>query len=1038
MKYKKLEEEHDDHEKKLSTRFTLRDRLEIFVLLLTVGGGFIVILHFTSPPFLHSHFTNSTWWTDTAFGWTKPHTSTFDQFTQTDLDMTFDDIRENEGDSLESNPYHVQSLVQNERNILFVKKTDPHLKVSGQHGGIEVKKIVADIQRDVDTILDSKFMKTIEEDASSSTKQCDVLPENERFDCHPEKLATAVSCTARGCCWGQADGKHGNNSSSGFKMSVPYCYYPKNYDGYKVIDQHLESPSEMKVSLKRTTSTYYPRDVSELSMEISYETPYRLRIKISDPAEARWEVPMSRPKSVPRENTDNNMYSVQVAGKNQPFHLTVTRKSSNTPLMNTTGAFMFTDQFLQLSYFLPSTYIYGLGEHRDTLMHSVNWTSFVFWNKDQPPAENTNLYGSHPFYLVMENDSSSHGVLLLNSNAMEAILQPSPAITWRTIGGILDFYIFLGPTPADVVSQYTEVIGRTFMPPYWSLGFHQCRWGYTTAQKTLDIANKLTKAGMPQDVQWNDIDYADGKRDFTTSPKFGDQKGLIDTLHSQGKHYIMIVDPGISNSQKPGSYLPYDLGLSMNIYINNTDDKPLVGKVWPGSTVFPDFTNPLSVEYWTTVVKTFQDSVKFDGMWIDMNEISNFVTGSTTGCSLTDRYEHPPYLPGVKGGSLRFTTICASAKQYLSRTYNVHNLYGLGETYASYQALLAARPGKRPFIISRSTFPSQGHFGGHWTGDNDATYYDMYKSISDILSFNMFGIPMVGSDICGFRHATNEALCQRWYQLGAFYPFSRSHNDQHQPDQDPTAFSESMLDSTRSVYRIRYSLLPYLYTLFFKSHTMGDTVARPVFMEFPEDKFSYTVDKQFMWGPALMISPALEQNMTRVPAYFPRSTWFYFSNGRRMTDTGGTFYLPAPMNFINLNFRGGYIIPMQEPALTTTQSRKNNFWLVVAMPRSPLFAKGELYWDDGDSVDAYEKGQYNLIQFFARNNTLKSNIVKAGYTAEPMILGNVTVLGVTSPPKVITVNGIRTQFTYSSFQELIYVTEFRAKMLVPFTMTWTF
>lgn len=283
MKYKKLEEEHDDHEKKLSTRFTLRDWLEIFVLLLTIGGGFIVILHLTSPRFLHSHLTNSTWWTNSAFDWTKPHTSTFDQFTQTDLDMTFDDIRENEGDSLESNPYHVQSLVQNERNILFVKKTDPHLKVSGQHGGIEVKNIVADIQRDVDTILDSKFMKTIEEDVSLSTKQCDVLPENERFDCHPEKLATAVSCTARGCCWGQADGKHGNNSSSGFKMSVPYCYYPQNYDGYKVIDQHLESPSEMKVSLKRTTSTYYPRDVSELSMEISYETPYRLRIKVRYP-----------------------------------------------------------------------------------------------------------------------------------------------------------------------------------------------------------------------------------------------------------------------------------------------------------------------------------------------------------------------------------------------------------------------------------------------------------------------------------------------------------------------------------------------------------------------------------------------------------------------------------------------------------------------------------------------------------------------------------------------------------------------------------
>ncbi|XP_046554565.1 lysosomal alpha-glucosidase-like [Haliotis rubra] len=1363
MKYKKLEDEHDDHERKPATGFTLRDRAEICVVLLIVAGGFILTMHFTSPPFCHSHLTNSTWWTNTGFGWTKPHTSAFDQFTQDDLDTSFDDVRENEGkgDSLESNPYHVQSLVakiQNERNILFVEEKNPDFKVTGEHVGVD--NIVADIQGDVETILHSKFMKTIEEDASTSTKQCDILPENQRFDCHPEQSTSAASCAARGCCWGRADGSHGNSSSSGVTMSVPDCYYPRNYDGYNVIDQNMESPSQMKVTLKRTTPTYYPRDVAELKMEISYETQYRLRIKISDPAEARWEVPMPRPKSVPRENIDNNMYSVQVPGENQPFHLTVTRKSSNTPLINTTGAFMFTDQFLQLSYFLPSTFIYGLGEHRDTLMHSVNWTNFVFWNKDQPPDEDTNLYGSHPFYLMMENDTNSHGVLLLNSNAMEAVLQPSPAITWRTIGGVLDFYIFLGPSPADVVSQYTEMIGRSFMPPYWSMGYHQCRWGYTTAQKTQDIANKLTKAGMPQDIQWNDADYMDGMKDFTTSPKFGDQKGLVDTLHSQGKHYMMIVDPGISSTQKPGSYHPYDLGLSMNIFINNTDDKPLVGRVWPGPTVFPDFTNPQAVEYWTTLVKTFQDSVKFDGMWIDMNEISNFVDGSTTGCSSTDRYENPPYLPGVKGGSLKSTTICASGKQYLSRTYNVHNLYGLGESYATNIALRAARPGKRPFIISRSTFPGQGHYGGHWTGDNDAQYYDMYKSISDILSFNMFGIPMVGSDICGFRHATNEALCQ----------YSRRHApawtggmdmEKETPAQacDHIAKAYSCQAWSRdqrvpaelhwsAVYLIRYSLLPYLYTLFFKSPHYGRNSSQASsFMEFPEDKSSYSVDKQFMWGPALMISPALEQNVTSVLAYFPRSTWFYFSNGRRMTDTGGTFNLPAPMNFINLNFRGGYIIPMQEPALTTTQSRKNNFWLVVAMPRNQ-FAKGELYWDDGDSVQvrfartwtvgtswgglfstipqwlttlclrirkpwgsrsgnsmasakqgrrlppfttnatafksayrSFEEQYRNAVQclkvtihsayisvlqrqlldvggveedsspstlakqltevqshlardsirssacqmmsavmglrrlwlssravLFAchatgsagaairdgfypvpraatvvrrrleavstfkdskplleqlshasgqgpgcvsskisfcrakesvkwaqplqsaegspgpqldlapvvrqhgatvdialakrwvedapiqqalarmwvhtqgyeadsphsrvanssftvvdtgrefiqgapfghpiarslnsdgrlHRNTLRSNIVTAGYTAEPMILGNVTVLGVTSSPKTVTVNGIRTQFTYSSFQEVIYVTEFRAKMLRPFTMTWTF
>lgn len=265
----------------------------------------------------------------------------------------------------------------------------------------------------------------------------------------------------------------------------------------------------------------------------------------------------------------------------------------------------------------------------------------------------------------------------------------------------------------------------------------------------------------------------------------------------------------------------------MDIFIKNDSQQLLVGKVWPGTTVWPDFTHPLAQDYWYTLIQAFHDKIKFDGLWIDINEVSNFVDGSMDGCPYTE-YDYPPYVPAVAGGILYSATICASARQYKGRSYNLHSTYGLQETQATFEALKKTR-GKRPFVISRSTFPGQGHFGGHWTGDNKATWHDMYRSISAILTMSISGIPMVGADICGFGTPTTYQLCLRWYQLGAFYPFSRSHNAIIvKKDQDPGAFDAKFAAIVRKVYLTRYSLLPYLYYLFSRSNHIGEPVARPL------------------------------------------------------------------------------------------------------------------------------------------------------------------------------------------------------------------
>ncbi|XP_045214547.2 lysosomal alpha-glucosidase-like isoform X2 [Mercenaria mercenaria] len=881
-------------------------------------------------------------------------------------------------------------------------------------------------------------------DIPSSKKQCDITNPSEKFDCFPEKSISEEGCMRRGCCW-QKDAtrrkplKSRNENDTQAPVDVPYCFYPRNFPGYSV-DERKDTPLGFSMNLSGQPPTYYPRGVRQLAVEVYYETNQRLHVKVYDPNIKRYEVPMSVPKADQR--AANPAYTVTVSETGTPFWLSVTRKCDNSVLFSTKGAapLIFTDQFLQLSSLLPSPYIYGIGEHRNNLMLNMNWTRKTLWNRDHYPLEGTNMYGSHPFYLVMEESGKANGFFLLNSNGMDVVLQPYPAVTWRTIGGILDFYIFVGQKPADIVREYTNVVGRTFMPPYWSLGFHICKFGYKSVNDTMMVVNRVRKAEIPHDTQWNDIDYAVGRLDFTTDvERFGDQAAMVDELHRRGMKYIIIVDPGISNSQPLGSYSPYDLGVEMDIFIKNESNKLFVGRLWPGTTVFPDWSNGKSHTYWAKLIGEFWKHVAVDGLWIDMDELGTFADGSVTGCDKNSEYNSPPYLPDVAGGTLYSRTICPSARQKLSTYYNLHNMYGMMETNATYHALKSLPLRRRPFVISRSTFSGQGHYGGHWTGDNIATFYDLYKSISVILTFNMAGIPMVGADICGFQHDTTYELCLRWYQLGAFYPFSRTHSDKPTRYQDPGAFDDFFAASVRDVYQTRYSLLPYLYTLFYESYTTGTPVARAMFYEFPNNKDTYHIDNQFMWGSGLLIAPVLTEKSRSVDVYLPlNSVWYNFYSGQRLTGKGKNMTLPAPLNIINLLVQAGSIIPMQEYALTTTESRLKDFSLLIAMGTNGT-ASGSLYWDDGITQESLEMGSYNFVEFTLTENKVRSKVQVARYE-DWMLMKNVTIYGVDLCPVNVTMNGAAQAFAYDSSYKVLKMPTLkpRISLLKDFLLTWEY
>ncbi|XP_034987341.2 lysosomal alpha-glucosidase isoform X1 [Zootoca vivipara] len=855
--------------------------------------------------------------------------------------------------------------------------------------------------------------------------KCVSIPESLRFDCFPERstVVTRELCEARGCCF--VDGDWPSGSARG----VPWCFYPPDFPSYT-----LGSLNETKLGVRgfltRKAKTYYPKDVEKLQLSVEFETDARLHVKITDATESRYEVPLDVPPATKR--AENPLYTIEFS--REPFGLIVKRKSSGTVLLNTTVApLFFADQFLQISTVLPSTFIYGLGEHRSNFLHSLEWNTLTFWARDVPPTESYNLYGVHPFYLAMEKDGASHGVFLMNSNAMEVVLQPAPALTWRPIGGILDFYILLGPDPNLVVQQYQQVIGFPAMPPFWGLGFHLCRWGYGTSNETWETVKAMRNFQIPQAAQWNDIDYMDGYRDFTIdSQKFGTLPQLVEDLHKHGQHYVMILDPGISSTQPPGSYWPYDEGLKRGIFINSTQGKPLIGKVWPGLTAFPDFSNLNTHQWWLENLERFHSLVPFDGLWIDMNEPSNFVDGSLAGCS-QEELDKPPYVPAVLGNSLSAKTICASSRQNASVHYNLHNLYGLMEAKATASALVKIR-GKRPFVISRSSFPSQGRYSGHWLGDNRSEWKDMVCSIPGVLSFSLFGIPLVGADICGFLGSTTEELCTRWMQLGAFYPFARNHNTQDVKAQDPTAFSPAARTAMKAALEVRYALLPYLYSLFHRAHLQGDTVARPLFFEFPKDVATYSIDRQFLWGRGLLLTPVLEPGVNSVIGYFPRGLWYDYYTGSSVNSSGENLKMAAPLDHINVHVREGTILPTQKPGGSTAVGSGNALHLIAALSQNAN-AWGDLYWDDGESLDTFAKGDYSYFVFNVTQNTFTSTVLHSNAGATYVTVDALSVYGVREEPKTVTVNGKERPFTYLTNQVLT-VSDLQLNLSRGFSIHW--
>lgn len=841
------------------------------------------------------------------------------------------------------------------------------------------------------------------------------------------------------------------------------------------------------LSLSSATHSELGQDVPMLRAEVGPVTQDIARIRITDAEQARWQVPPSlfHPSALlaqlgaGRGPPPPAAHAFDLATGDAPFSIDLSRKAasagmpSDAPavqLLNTTATrLVVKDQYLELTTWLsPSAVLFGGGSaNRGSMQIPRNGYPLVSWNRDLRPGPlaDVNSYSTSTLILALDK-GTAFGYLLLNSNGLEVVAQPD-RLTWRMIGGVVDLFVLAGPMPLDVLRQAATLVGMPAMPPFWALGFHANFHynAYHDCEALHEVSANYSAAGIPVEVWTDGGDWMDSYRLFTLSPLFN--ASCMKELKARGQRWLPWIIPTLKLDP---SYQLYEQALAGNALMLDGLNQTLLAQLFPGPSVLLDWASDQAAALVSQNMKQFNDLVPFDGWGASFEEPtsycsgdvcnlnSNVLLGNLTGtwnwtekdtcpwCGCNDMHcisaqctwgtctelkplqtslAFPPL--DLNNGNAReplggVSNLARHANGW--RLYDTHNIYGTLMGKALHNAMLDTQPGKRPFVLSRATFPGDSAYAGTYEGNAcwSCGLEDIAMTPAQTINMGLAGFPASGA---GINCQDDPKICAIWVMLGAFFPLARNTDR-------PLYNAPETIAAAQDALAFRYQLLPYLYTLMYQGATVGAPVARPMWAEFPQDPGTYGLPSsagpgnatwQFMLGDAVLVSPAI--NTTQAPAYFPQGLWYSAWNYSDVVDaTRAPLNASLPLPNVTLevangtdpgvvnvtvqrtpiHFRGGAIIPRQGFANTTAGVKASPLSLVVVLPAivpgdtSASWSYGllgEAYSDDGETLQI---GQ-NPCSFLTAAASIAYNASARHHS------GSLTItIGVPPPPGAPTAN----------------------------------
>ena len=621
--------------------------------------------------------------------------------------------------------------------------------------------------------------------------------------------------------------------------------------------------------------------------------------------------------------------------------------------------------------------VYGLGE----MPRGINkrgW-HYITNNTDESrhSEDKLSFYGAHNFLLVRDG-STCFGLFVDFPGKVyyDIGYTRHDLFSFHTETPDYDLYLLSGGNENAICKEFRTLIGRSYIPPKWAFGLAQSRWGYKTEEDVREVARQYKEHNLPLDMICMDIEYMQDYADFTVNKeRFPDLTKLSADLKAQGIRLVPIIDAGVRIDPNDPTCTE---GVEKGYFCKKADGTPFVAAVWPGKAYFADFLRPEVREWFGHKYKALTDC-GIEGFWNDMNEPSLFYSPERLRAFLNDmaalrekdNIEQEEFFPRVVGGAMGLMNSPADYASFYHevdgqkvRHDQVHNLYGGSMTRAAGEAFADLRPGQRTLLYSRSSFIGSHRYGGIWLGDNNSSWAQLLANIQMMPSVQMCGFLYSGADLCGFSSDTTPDLALRWLEFGLLTPLMRNHSAVGTRMQEYYRFPE-VLPAVRNMIRLRYALLPYLYSEFMKAALENTSYFRPLAFDYPDDPDAREVEDQLLLGEGLMAAPVYVQNAHGRHVYLPEP--MKLLRLRAVDDydeeilPAGHHYIRCALDEVLLFLRPGHIVPVAQPANNTSELDDASLTLWSFLPDGEP-AEYRMYRDDGVTTEYEKKEHWKTLQ----------------------------------------------------------------------------